>query len=61
MTRPNPRRDAARLSPRLSGVTVPRELLTQVRQQAEARGISVSAAVAEALRGWISDTSVDLR
>lgn len=50
---PNPRRDAARRSPRLSGVTVPRELLAAVKAEAERQGLSLSAAVQAALRGWM--------
>jgi len=49
-----PRRDVARRSPRLSGITVPRDLFERLRARAEATGVSMSRIVAEALRAWLA-------
>jgi hypothetical protein len=51
-TCPVPRRDAARTSPRLSGVTVPRDVLDAARARCERDNVSLSTVVAELLRGW---------
>lgn len=46
--------DAARRSVRLSGVTVPRDVLDAVRQAAGPQRGALSAAVADALRAWLA-------
>lgn len=46
--------DAARHSVRLSGVTVPREVLEAVRLVAGPQRGALSAAVGEALRAWLA-------
>jgi hypothetical protein len=46
--------DAARHSVRLSGVTVPRDVLEAVRLVAGSRRGALSAAVADALRAWLA-------
>lgn len=46
--------DAGRRSPRLSGATMPRELQEDVRTEAARRGLTFSAALAEAAREWVA-------
>lgn len=46
--------DAARRSVRLSGVTVPRDVLDAVRLVAGSQRGALSAAVADALRAWLA-------
>ena len=46
--------DAARHSVRMSGVTVPRDVLEAVRQAAGPQRGALSSAVAEALRAWLA-------
>lgn len=50
--------DAARHSVRLSGVTVPRDVLDTVRLVAGSRRGALSAAVADALRAWIASADI---
>lgn len=50
--------DAARRSVRLSGVTVPRDVLEAVRQAAGPRRGALSAAVSEALRAWLASADI---
>lgn len=49
-------RDAQRYSVRLSGVTVPRELVTAARAAAEAAGVTLSAYVRAALQAALDGT-----
>lgn len=50
--------DAARRSVRLSGVTVPRDVLDTVRLVAGSRRGALSAAVSEALREWLASADI---
>jgi hypothetical protein len=50
---PVPRRDSARSSPRLSGVSVPREVYDALHARAEKLNTSVSSIVTVALRAWL--------
>ena len=50
--------DAARRSVRLSGVTVPRDVLEAVRQAAGSQRGALSAAVSEALRAWLASADI---
>ena len=50
--------DAARRSVRLSGVTVPRDVLEAVRLVAGSRRGALSSAVSEALRTWLASADI---